>query len=64
MSSQATTPAPQLLTIREVAAMLQVGEKWVRNYQSELRTVKLGKYIRFTVSDIAAYIDTQRTEAQ
>ena len=53
-----TEGAPTLLTIEEVAAMLNVGPRFVRRLVAERRIAfhKVGHYVRFDVVDVAAWI--------
>ena len=53
--------APEaLLTVADVARMLQVSNKWVyaRARSCELRSGYAGKYLRFRYGDVIAFIDT------
>jgi excisionase family DNA binding protein len=54
-----------LLTVREVASMLQVPVSWVyertrRRGPEQLPHIKLGKYLRFEESIIREFIEEQR----
>jgi excisionase family DNA binding protein len=55
-------PAERLLSVREVAEMLNVREWWVyiKTETRDLPFVKLGRYLRFRPSDIEAYLEAQR----
>lgn len=60
--------APQLLTVAEVAAMLQMSEPWVRQHasglrQPSIRSIKLGKKVRFKPADVLAFIDSMERVA-
>jgi excisionase family DNA binding protein len=57
-----TEGAPTLLTIDQVAAMLNVGPRFVRRLVAERRIAfhKVGHYVRFDVVDVAAWIDAGR----
>jgi excisionase family DNA binding protein len=53
--------APEaLLTVADVARMLQVSNKWVyaRARSGELRSGYVGKYLRFRYGDVLSFIDT------
>lgn len=58
----ATSEAPELLTIQEVAAQLKVPvatiRRW-RTYGKAPRAVAIGKHIRFTQSDVNAWLAEQ-----
>lgn len=61
--------AEPLLTVREVAAMLQVSGSWVRQHANGRRRpyiacVKLGAAVRFRRSTVLAFIHEQETLAQ
>ena len=54
-----------LLTVREVAAMLQVPVSWIyertrRKGADQLPFIKLGKYLRFRSADIEQYLEQLR----
>jgi excisionase family DNA binding protein len=55
---------PTLLTIEEVAAMLNVGPRFVRRLVAERRIAfhKVGHYVRFDTVDVAAWIAAGRVE--
>ena len=55
----------ELLTVHDVAAMLQVPVSWVyertrRGAPDALPVVKVGKYVRFRPADVFSYIETRR----
>lgn len=55
----------ELLTVQEVAALLKVPVSWVyertrRRGNERLPHVKVGKYVRFRLDDISAYLETLR----
>lgn len=60
----------RLLTVAEVAEILQVNPAWVRNHASRSRPripcVRLGKHLRFKQQDVEDFIDlcNQITERQ
>jgi excisionase family DNA binding protein len=58
----------ELLTVKEAAAMLKVPVSWIYQpvrpeVESRLPAVKLGKYLRFDVRDLRAYLDERRAAA-
>jgi len=55
---------PTLLTIEEVAAMLNVGPRFVRRLVAERRIAfhKVGHYVRFDAVDVAAWIAGGRVD--
>jgi excisionase family DNA binding protein len=57
-----TEGTPTLLTIEEVAAMLNVGPRFVRRLVAKRRIAfhKVGHYVRFDVGDVAAWIAAGR----
>jgi excisionase family DNA binding protein len=62
MSNRIPTADP-LLTVEEVADLLQVRTRWVYQHAQtgELPSVRIGKYVRFHRSDLAAFLDTRST---
>jgi excisionase family DNA binding protein len=59
----------ELLTVHDVAALLQVPVSWVyertrRGAPDALPVVKVGKYVRFRPADVLDYIDARRRRAQ
>ncbi len=55
----------ELLTVHDVAAMLQVPVSWVyehtrRGALDELPALKIGKYVRFRHADVLSYLETKR----
>jgi len=55
----------ELLTVEEIAAFLRVPKSWVyertrRRGIEKLPHVKLGKYLRFRLSEVAAYVERLR----
>jgi excisionase family DNA binding protein len=61
----ASTPRSPLLTLDEAAAYLATTDRHVRRMwmHRELSAIKVGKFLRFAVADLDAYIDAQRIEA-
>jgi excisionase family DNA binding protein len=53
----------QLMDSRAVAALLGMGEKWVRQQaeRGELAGVRLGRNWRFLPADVAAFVEARRT---
>jgi excisionase family DNA binding protein len=54
-----------LLTVHEVAQFLKVPVSWVydrtrRRGRERLPYIKVGKYLRFRLSDLEAYLETLR----
>ncbi|MBA3375571.1 MAG: helix-turn-helix domain-containing protein [Actinobacteria bacterium] len=69
MSDHGTNGAPdgfKLLTAEEVAEMLSVPERWVRDASREGRipTVKLGRYRRFRRDAVFAWIEAREVEGR
>jgi len=63
--SPMTSGVESLLTVKEVAEILRVPVSWVyertrRRGGERLPHVKVGKYLRFRQSDLAAYVETLR----
>jgi excisionase family DNA binding protein len=60
-----TNSAIELLTIPEVAKYLKVSVSTVRRLQDrrQLPFIKVGGSVRFTKSDIVAYLETLRVES-
>jgi excisionase family DNA binding protein len=57
--------AGRLLTIKQVAELLQVPQSWVYGRtrardHSRLPRMRIGKYWRFRESDILAWLETQK----
>jgi len=57
--------AEALLTVHDVAEFLRVPASWVyertrRHGRDRLPHVKIGKYLRFRLSDLEAYLETLR----
>ena len=57
-SDPASQPSGQLLTASELAKILNVPESWVREQArlGELRSVKLGHYVRFRSDEVRALL--------
>ena len=58
----------ELLTVADAAGLLKVSVSWVYEHvrpeaQDRLPVVKLGKYLRFDVRDLRAYVDAKRAES-
>ncbi len=55
---------PTLLTIEDVAVMLNVGPRFVRRLVAERRIAfhKVGHYVRFDAVDVAAWIAAGRVD--
>ena len=56
----------ELLTVHDAARFLNVSVSWVYEHTREdaddrLPFVKLGKYLRFDIRDLRAYIDEKRS---
>ena len=56
------TTRVELLTIKEVAEMLRVSTGWVRDHASgrrrpRLQCIKLGKAVRFRLTDVVSFIE-------
>jgi len=55
--------SPTLLTVKEVAGLLRVPASWIYDHvrpgcPDPLPAIRLGKYLRFRIGDVAAYIDS------
>jgi excisionase family DNA binding protein len=51
-----------LLTVSEVARLLQISEGWVRDHatgrrQPDIKSIRLGRSIRFRYEDIVQFIE-------
>jgi excisionase family DNA binding protein len=62
------TASPQLLTVEEVAELLNVPASWVygktrRRSVGRIPGFRLGKYWRFREADVFAWIERQRVGA-
>lgn len=60
-----STQPEKLLTVRELAVFLSVPASWIyeRTRQrgvNRLPHLKIGKYVRFRLSDVEAYLETLR----
>src|SRR6266478_197605 len=58
-----------LLTVPEVAALLHVPRSWIYDHvrpgcSDPLPVIRIGKYLRFQMSDLAVYIDSLATNAR
>jgi predicted DNA-binding transcriptional regulator AlpA len=58
----------ELLTVHDVAALLQVPVSWVyehtrRSAPDALPVMKVGKYVRFRPADVLNYIEARRRRA-
>ena len=64
MSIEAT-PTPDLFTVPEVAVLLRISVPSVRRLQQrrQIPFVNVGGCVRFTRTDIAAYLDKRRVGA-
>jgi excisionase family DNA binding protein len=53
----------RLLDAREVAELLHVPERWVREYtrSGRLPVIKLGRYRRYDRTDVLAWVEAQKT---
>jgi excisionase family DNA binding protein len=59
------TEPERLLTVRELAELLAVPPSWIyertrRRGENRFPHLKMGKYVRFRVSDVEAYLETLR----
>jgi excisionase family DNA binding protein len=59
-----TLVSERLLTVEEVAQRLQVPRSWVYKHLKEIPYIKLGKYVRFEASDVAALLQGLRKRPQ
>lgn len=67
-SDEASLSADTLLSVHDAARVLNVTPSWVYEHvragaHDRLPHMKLGKFLRFHVSDLAAYIDARRAAA-
>jgi len=58
-----------LLTVPEVAALLHVPTSWIYDHvrqgcSNPLPVIRMGKYLRFRMSDLAEYIDSLAYESK
>lgn len=65
MSAIATT-APSLLTAEQVAAILSVSERyvWRLGRDGDLPRVQMGKYVRFDLADVEAFIESRKEQVR
>jgi hypothetical protein len=64
---QATADSALLLTAREAAGRLAISERslWgISAPRGPLPVVRIGKSVRYALSDLKAYVDTLRAQAQ
>jgi excisionase family DNA binding protein len=59
----------ELLTVRDAARYLKVTVSWIYEHvrddaEDRLPVLKLGKYLRFDLRDLRAYIDAKREAAR
>ena len=64
-TSSDDTASPELLTVEEAAQFLKVSVSWIYEHvrpgtEDRLPVVKIGKYLRFDMRDLRAYIDAKR----
>ena len=57
----------ELLTIEELAATLKVKKSWVygqgrRRVEDRIPQVRVGKYLRFKIDDVTAWLERNRAE--
>lgn len=48
--------AQELLTVEDLAELLQVTPSWVYEHKSQIPHIKLGKYLRFPKPEIERWI--------
>jgi excisionase family DNA binding protein len=56
----------ELMTVEEIAAFLKVSISWVyertrRHGMERLPHMKLGKYLRFSLAEVASWLEKQRS---
>ncbi|HWA67781.1 MAG TPA: helix-turn-helix domain-containing protein [Mycobacteriales bacterium] len=61
MTALSTDPAQplaleRLMTVDEVAAVLQMSKDWVYRHRRELKALKLGRELRFEPGDLRAWM--------
>ena len=59
----------ELLTVQDAARFLKVSVSWIYEHvrddtKDRLPVLKLGKYLRFDVRDLRAYIDAKRAASR
>ena len=59
----------RLLTVKEVADLLQVPESWLYSHsrkrsKDRIPAVKVGKYVRFNQDDVTEWIERHKTGAR
>jgi excisionase family DNA binding protein len=61
-ATEKTTDLPHLLTTRDVAKQLRAGKRTVERLAAngEIPCVRIGRLVRFTPADLAAFIDSRR----
>lgn len=57
----------ELLTIEELAATLKVKKSWIygqtrRRAEDRIPQVRVGKYLRFKIDDVTAWLEKNRAE--
>lgn len=62
MATYEQTTFPELIDVKTLAALLGVGERYVRRMVTERRvpTVKVGRLVRFDVAEIRRWVEEQR----
>ena len=68
VNESATEGLAELLTVQEAAQFLKVTISWVYEHvrpeaEDRLPVLKLGKYLRFDIRDLRAYIDAKRADS-
>ena len=60
--TEKATNVPHLLTTRDVAKQLRAGVRTVERLAAdgEIACVRIGRLVRFTPADLAAFIDSRR----
>ncbi len=61
-----TNPFERLLSSKEVAEILGVSERWVRDHATRrsprIPVISLGPLVRFRPSDVTAFLERQRDD--
>ena len=61
-----SNPPAKLLTPKETAALLAISERklWSMTNQNEIPHIRIGKSVRYAVSDLETWIETKRIDSR